>query len=211
MISAHELAPYESGLQFLRLSLGEFVRRSLKTEGVTEEQATAFHAKLWRLHTESQHTLLSASSSSKGRGRYIDYLSEKFSSSRELDTATNALPFKNRIRPGMVIRWTPPADFPVRLPSQNLALVLCPHHAVEPHVRDILGNQVNPELQGGEGKGEGGIDKSQRYLCAMVLPGALANAYEVNMWRQVVIDVTAMEAETLLEYDSATRYYYITT
>lgn len=44
----------------------------------------------------------------------------------------------------------------------------------------------------------------------MILPGTLGGSYEVQLWRQVVVDVAQMEAEVVLEYDAATRYYHIT-
>lgn len=32
---------------------------------------------------------------------------------------------------------------------------------------------------------------------------------DVNLWRKLVVDTEAMNAEVCLEYDSTTRYYYI--
>lgn len=111
------------------------------------------------------------------------------------------VPFRKRIRPGMVVRWEPPAKFPMRLPGkQNMVVVLCPVSAVGARVRDVLGKEVVREAgEAGEG----------RYLCAMVLPSVAPESYELALWRQVVVDVEAMEAEVLLEYDVATRYYFM--
>lgn len=107
-------------------------------------------------------------------------------------------PFKERIRPGMVVRWTAPQYDSVALSKPNLAVVLCPQNAAGERASDVLGNKVNQDTsQGG-----------QRYLCALVVPGALAETYEVNLWRQVVLHLKEMEAEVLLEYDAATRYYH---
>ncbi|KAL4926206.1 P-loop containing nucleoside triphosphate hydrolase protein [Aspergillus undulatus] len=53
-ITSYDLAPKESGAQLLRLPVDEFVKRCLNTPDVTEEQAKAFHAKLWALHVKSQ-------------------------------------------------------------------------------------------------------------------------------------------------------------
>jgi kinesin family member 2/24 len=122
-----------------------------------------------------------------------------FTSSRDTDSEAQSLTFKERIRPGMVVRWSPPADFALQLPSkQNLAVILCPQQAAGENSKDFVGNKVQEQSD------------SQRYLCAMVLPGALPNAYEVSLWRQVVIDVDYMEAEVLLQYDTSTRYYHTT-
>jgi kinesin family protein 2/24 len=95
------------------------------------------------------------------------------------------------------------------LPKQNLAVILCPQLAVGANVRDCLGNKVNQGITGNRECPVGGT-KAQHYLCAIVSPGALADAYEVNLWRQIVVDVEEMEAEVLLQYDVATRYYHTT-
>lgn len=197
------LAPNETGQQLLRLPVAEFIERCLQTDGVTEEQAKAFHAKLWQLHVDSQRGSLANltldSKTTKDQTRWKDLLAAKHSSSRDLASEENTPPFKERIRPGMVVRWAPPADYPVFAPKQNLAVVLCPQNAVGERVQDVLGNKVNEEA----------IPDRQRYLCALVLPAASEDAYSVSLWRQVVIDVDEMEAEVLLEYDVATRHYYI--
>lgn len=52
-------------------------------------------------------------------------------------------------------------------------------------------------------------DDKQQYLCAIVMPGLLSETYEINVWRHIVVSVEAMEKEVILEYDAATRYYYI--
>ncbi|KAJ5595471.1 uncharacterized protein N7459_001679 [Penicillium hispanicum] len=204
-----DLAPHESGAQLLRLPADTFVRRCLKTDGVTAEQANAFRAKLWQLHIDSQHR------SSEGRNgaatdRQQELLSPKFSSSRVTVPDFGTSCFKERIRPGMVVHWNPPADFPLRVEGKNLAVVLCPQNAVGEHVSDALGNKVNRSSaspQNGVRSSEAAA--GQQYLCALVLPGTLADTYEVGLWRQFVVNVEQMEDEVLLEYDSATRYYHI--
>jgi len=108
--------------------------------------------------------------------------------------------FKERFRPGLVVRWKPSAES-VSDSKENLAAVLCPY-TEEAHVQAFSGSlesKVNQAYQG-----------SQQYICATVSSGTLANTYEINLWRQVVIDVKDMEAEVLLEYDPATRYYHTT-
>ncbi|KAJ5698997.1 hypothetical protein N7462_001002 [Penicillium macrosclerotiorum] len=204
-VSPSDLAPQESGLQLLRLPADQFVSRCLSTEGVTEDQAKAFYAKFWRLHIDSQGNSSTRADESTG----ADSSSSKcrdcpdsFLSSRDPDPSAATQDFMKRIRPGMVVSWTPPLDLPGRSTTQNLALVLCPQHAVCDGVQDVKSNKT---LETVDGPGRNG-----RYLCAMVLPGAMAGSYEVNLWRQVIVGVEEMEREVLLEYDRATRYYHAT-
>jgi hypothetical protein len=91
------------------------------------------------------------------------------------------------------------------LPAQNLAVVLRPQQAVVLQVRYALGSLVNPKISDDDTSQEENSFNSQRYLCAMISPGALVNAYEIHLWRQVVINISTMDAEVLLEYDTATR------
>jgi kinesin family protein 2/24 len=44
----------------------------------------------------------------------------------------------------------------------------------------------------------------------MVMPAMLSGSYGVSLWRQVVVWVEEMEGEVLMEWDEATRYYYLT-
>lgn len=121
------------------------------------------------------------------------------SSSRDPnDEGKEAMPhFEERIRPGMVVRWKSPRYLSVASSKLNLAVVLCPQNAAG-EVRDVLGNKL---CSGDDREG-------QKYLCALVVSGTLAETFEVNLWRQVVLDVSEMEAEVILEYDAATRYYH---
>lgn len=88
-----------------------------------------------------------------------------------------------------------------------MAVVLCPQSAAGAAARNFQGELVNTDgATSGEG---GGKTEPQSYLCALVLPSVLPEAYELSLWRQAVVDVEAMEAEVLLEYDVATRYYFM--
>jgi kinesin family protein 2/24 len=100
----------------------------------------------------------------------------------------------------MVVRWTPSAES-ASVSKQNLAVVLCPH-TEEGHVEEGFLGFAGNKAQASQGL--------QRYVCATVSSGTLADTYEINLWRQMVIDVKEMEAEVLLEYDAATRYYHTT-
>jgi kinesin family protein 2/24 len=132
-------------------------------------------------------------------------------SSRDLVTS-GAVPFKERIRPGMVIGWTDPDGRGLVLGlSDNdpkLAVVLCPVVSVHGIAPDALGNVANSK-SGGTGAKEVRASGGAQYLCALVTPGPMANTYELNIWQQVVIDVDMMNREVVLEYDAGTRYYYI--
>ncbi|KAL4794089.1 P-loop containing nucleoside triphosphate hydrolase protein [Aspergillus venezuelensis] len=171
-VTAYDLAPTETGDELLHLSVDEFVRRCLLSPDVTEEQARAFYAKLWALHVRSRRK------SNSERKPDIDLPVDNGVSltSMEPDNERAKLFFKERIRPGMAVRWNAPWDSLKQSPARNLALILSPQE-----------------------------DGNCR--CAMVLPGASENVYEVHIWRQLVINIGDMEAEVVLEYDRATRYY----
>lgn len=168
---------------------------------MTEEQARAFYAKLWKLHIDSQRKSSSKESAANGKDstlcRDLSSTTSRDPSCREKGDMPH---FKERIRPGMVVRWTAPRYAPVASSPPNLALVLCPQDAAGDHARDVSGSKVN----------QGPLPKPGRYLCALVMPGVLTETYEVHVWRQIVLDREEMEAEVLLEYDTATRYYRVT-
>ncbi|EEY19590.1 conserved hypothetical protein [Verticillium alfalfae VaMs.102] len=171
------LAPSESGAQLLRLPVPEFLTRCLRSPGVTDDQARAFQAKFWRLHVDSQRATAAPVNTKAAAAP------EKMGmSSADPRPDMAGVPFTERIRPGLVVAFDPPADMPMPLPGRNLAVV----------------------LGADEGQAQG------RYTCARVTPGFMPNAFEVNLWRQVVVPVERMVAEVLLEYDVATRYYYET-
>ncbi|OLN86643.1 Diatom spindle kinesin-1 [Colletotrichum chlorophyti] len=201
-ISGELLAPFETGALLLRLPTPEFLTRCLKSPGVTQDQARAFEAKFWRLHVDSQKPgskkVESKNEAEKGaQGRTTVVKQEILSSSADPDPEASDIPFKQRIRPGMVVRWNPPPTIPLQIPGLNMVVVLSRHTAVGATARDFDGHLVK---DAGDG---------EKYLCALVLPGFMPDSYELSIWRHVVVDVDQMEAEMLLEYDVATRYYYL--
>jgi kinesin family protein 2/24 len=112
----------------------------------------------------------------------------------------------------MVVSWDQPPgrDVALSMPDDlKLAVVLCPVEAVQGTVQDVLGNVVNPTASEHIDTKVNGTDSGARYLCGLVTPGQMAEAYELNLWRQIVIEVGMMEKEVILEYDAGTRYYYI--
>ncbi|KAG5790966.1 hypothetical protein H9Q69_009983 [Fusarium xylarioides] len=179
-VSPTALAPKETGIQLLRLPAPEFITRCLKTPGVTLEQATAFQAKFWRLHIDSQRA-----ANNKPKATQKDAKPEKEEAGKQGLSSQDPrhemadVPFKERLRPGMVVSWNPSDDTLgfYRLPGRNLVMILSP-----------------------EGEGT--------FRCAVAVPAIMPGAFEIYLWQQVVAQVDTMEAEILLEYDSGTRYYY---
>lgn len=173
---------------------------------MTGEHAKAFHAKLWKLHIDSQRNSAGKTTTANKKDQTLckDSSSEQYSSSRDpaLDGQIDVPDFKERIRPGMVISWKPSAITSEAPLKQNLAVVLCPQLAEAAQAQEFLGFLGAQARQASQ--------RGHRYLCATVSPGTLADTYEINMWRQIVVDVEDMEAEVLLEYDAATRYYHTT-
>lgn len=188
------LCPVESGAQLLRLPMGAFESRCLKTGGVSSEQARAFWSKLWQKHVDSQHKKMKAPTSE------LESLIDSFDKSSSKDPSPKAMdvPFKERIRPGMVVSWTPPPQFKIELHDGiSMVLVMSTASAVTTDLSGVTKASAN------EAKGPG------KWLCAMVLPGLAPMSYGVEIWRHIIIDESWMNKEILLEFDSATRYYYI--
>ncbi|EFY99447.2 kinesin motor domain protein [Metarhizium robertsii] len=208
-VDATVLAPHETGAQLLRLPAPEFEARCMKTPGVIHEQAFAFRQKLWQLHVDSRRSKQKTQvDEDDGPDTVLSHLN-KFdrSSSRELDALTQSIPFKDRIRPGMAVSWTPTKEYDMGCSWEelNIALILCPAAAVGPTTQDTMGHRVDA----GSVSNKMADGKYKRYLCAMVSPAVLPGAFEVSMWRYVVVDVDDMDKEVILEYDSATRFYHL--
>lgn len=203
------LAPTESGAQLLRLPATDFERRCMKTPGVSTQQAKAFRLKLWQMHVNSQHAGNKSNTKqpNSNGATETDTMFARLgltngSSSRDSHSAPSKVLFKNRIRPGMVVSWNLPdaKDSKIDIPGAlKLAAVLCPVDAVQPAFEqavDLTGNSTEE-------------DGDTRYLCTLITPGQTPDAYELNLWRPIIIGVSQMENEVILEYDAGTRYYYI--
>lgn len=133
-------------------------------------------------------------------------------SSRDSGPIDMTLPFKERIRPGMAVSWKQLSshDLSLSTPDESkLAVVLCPVQEVPEAAVNVPGKVANHVDNDRSSPKDKGADSRARYLCAMVTPGRMAEAYELNLWRQIVIDVGMMDKEVYLEYDTGTRYYYI--
>ncbi|KAK0710420.1 P-loop containing nucleoside triphosphate hydrolase protein [Apiosordaria backusii] len=207
-ISAPLLAPTESGAQLLRLPIPQFIARCLETPGggVSPEQAQAFQSKFWQLHIDSSRSRATSATADKDKSEAKLTRMERLDSSADVESPPDAkdVPFKERIRPGMVVSYRAVGKAGALGPKQ-MGVVLSRAGAVGERVRDVYGVQVNP--RDGDNQEEG---RGERYLCSMVIPAILPGAYDVSLWRQVVVGVEEMEAEVILEWDMATRYHYLT-
>jgi hypothetical protein len=56
---------------------------------------------------------------------------------------------------------------------------------------------------------EVGKEDERKFVCAMVGPSVMTQAYELYVAQLTTRPVSHMEAEVLMEYDFATRYYYM--
>ncbi|KAK4131300.1 P-loop containing nucleoside triphosphate hydrolase protein [Trichocladium antarcticum] len=215
-IHAAALAPTETGPQLLRLPLPEFLARSLQTPGVTAAQAQAIQTKLWALHIDSQRGQARATDTigRDGAGGTAVARMARLDCSADPEDGVARVPWRERIRPGMVVGWVPgPEHASVAAAAaagggKCYAVVLCPVGAVGPRVRDVRGAVVNP---GGVAGAEPGVEREGReaYLCAMMTPAMAPMSFAVSLWRQEVVRMEQMEAEVLMEWDEATRYYYM--
>ena len=100
-----------------------------------------------------------------------------------IEKAPPKLPFKERIEPGMVVR-------------------------VRPEVWAFNGTDKVMVLSPAEAKDfEGGDERS--YICAAVAPGLVPTSYELHVANKKTFKAGDFEVEVLMEYDMATRYYFI--
>jgi kinesin family member 2/24 len=93
-------------------------------------------------------------------------------------------PFQDRIQPGMFVRLVPGAS---KVGGAEIFMIISP---------------CRPEDFNGCGE-------ERQFICAVVGPGIMADAYELHVARMDMYIVKDMAAEVLMEYDSATRYYYM--
>jgi hypothetical protein len=145
----------------------EFVERCMASRGITLEQAEGFHSKLWRLHVDSKY--LEKSVDKKD-------LFSRLSAGKPEDAGKS---FKERIRPGMVVKHKMGADGNER---QEMALIL-----------SLVSGPAD----------------AAKYLCSVVSKADYKAAYELNVWHQREIKIEDMAEEVVLEYDPAMRYYFV--
>ncbi|EMR64081.1 putative diatom spindle kinesin 1 protein [Eutypa lata UCREL1] len=203
---------YKERKQLLQLPGPEFITRCLKTPDVSKDQAIAFQAKYWKLHIDSQHCRAPTSESQlqggSGAGEKPDGDSaipaRWQDSSREPRMEMQALPFKDRLRPGMMVAWTPDeenAGFPVIPNGRDLIMLLSEEPCSSAGESSMAAAEADAKVK----------EKAERprtYRCAFVGPAVMPGAFELHPWIQCVVEGSQMDAEVILEYDSATRYYY---
>ncbi|KAK0649098.1 P-loop containing nucleoside triphosphate hydrolase protein [Cercophora newfieldiana] len=204
-ISSSLLAPTESGPQLIRLPIPTFLSRCLQTPDVSPEQAQAFQTKFWKTHVDAQQSQRPAPIKDSDLGLDPEVVRQaKLNCSADPEDANAAVPFMQRIRPGMVVQYKPAQYFlGNNWQGKNYAMILCPASAVGETVCDLMGKRV-------EVNDEKGSDRGGRYLAAIITPSLLPGSYLVNVWKQIVVNADEIEAEVLMEYDEATRYYYMT-
>lgn len=93
------------------------------------------------------------------------------------------LPFKERIEPGMIVRLAPKQW---GFNGTNVLMILSPATA-----KDY----------------EGGDERT--FICAAVTPGLIPTGYELHIANKRTFTVDQFETEVKMEYDLATRYYFI--
>ncbi|EFR05003.1 diatom spindle kinesin 1 [Nannizzia gypsea CBS 118893] len=122
---------------------------------------------------------------------HVDSRSSKPKNATPSEPKKPTTPFKERLKPGMFVRVTPqsPND-PIRF-----LMLLAPEGAFD---RTTAAAKEN-----GDGHGS-------KYICAAVAPSIMIDAYELYVSQQRVVKIEDMEAEVLMEYDSALRYYFMT-
>jgi kinesin family protein 2/24 len=104
----------------------------------------------------------------------------------------------------MVVSWNeqPGHDSKIDIPGDiKLATILCPVAAVHETAKGAFEQAL--DLTGSD------TSNGTQYLCALITPGQTPDSYELNLWRQIIIDVSMMGNEVILEYDAGTRYYYM--
>ncbi len=54
------------------------------------------------------------------------------------------------------------------------------------------------------------LKDGRKFICAVILPSPMMDAYELDVTKQFEIAVDEMDKEILMEYDPSSRCYYIT-
>ncbi|PVH88194.1 diatom spindle kinesin 1 [Cadophora sp. DSE1049] len=210
-INSTLLAPTENGIQICRLPKGEFVSRCLKTPGVSEQQARAFYDKLWRLHIDSRKALNSTATKTKGtQEKANDTQIQKAEEGSGSETVS--VQFQKRLRPGMFIER--------KMSSQYLSkfMIMCPVGAFPNSTSTPTStpsqttNQQDKHPNPKPSIAPTGIElkDGRKFICALVLPSPMGDAYELDVTRQYEVAVDEMEREFEMEYDASSRCYYIT-
>ncbi|MCJ1358637.1 MAG: hypothetical protein MMC33_008637 [Icmadophila ericetorum] len=188
-VSSFFLAPNETGPQLLKLPKGTFVSRCLRTPSVTASQARAFYDKLWRLHIDSR---------SLDNDTQTPILSEEEQILGKAEKDRAETPFQYRIQPGMFVRLR---NFYAQY--EQIVVILSPEDAFLPFHTPL------PEYNPRAGDEKWGTGNKRRFICAHVVPGLYHESWNLMIEQLRVVRVGEMEAQVNLEWDGASRYYYV--
>ena len=143
------------------------------------EQARLFYDKLWRLHIDSRNPPNN------------DARSKSDSDVRKVEQqAVPAVPFQDRLQPGMFVRL------------KNLFSTGGNERTVMIMSNDVWSEKLGLRVREGS-------RPEDRYLCAEVNKGLIPDSYVLSVDRQYIYSVDEMSQEILLEYDVASRYYFV--
>lgn len=159
-------------------------------------------SKFWGLHVDSQKGLATRTKATgaKPSGAKPE-IARMAKMSASADPDRPEVPFEERIRPGMVVRIEPKEGHRGGGgEAKSYAMVMSDVVGLGDGVRDMKGREV----VAAEGE-----EKGKRFLCAVVGKAPPPGAYNVHLWMQAAVSVEEMMEEVLLEYDEATRYYYM--
>ncbi|KAI0174918.1 kinesin motor domain-containing protein [Pestalotiopsis sp. NC0098] len=132
-------------------------------------------------------------------------------SSQDPNPALAGVPFNERVRPGMVVKWKRPEteeNVAVAI-DQSLAVALCPSAVMGTGSVSVQNEEENSQISGRSGSDIDQNGKSEKWLCALVTPGLAAGSYEINLWQQLDVDISWLVSEVILKYDTNTRYYHV--
>jgi hypothetical protein len=103
----------------------------------------------------------------------------------------------------MAVSWDAPPNGSLSQEGMNIAIVLSDVTSVHTLWTDTTGNEVSPTPKA--------TAPGTRYLCAVVTRShtMVNSGYDVQLWKQVVIDVKSMLSEVILVYDEQARHYFI--
>jgi kinesin family protein 2/24 len=109
------------------------------------------------------------------------------------------IPFQDRLRIGMFVRASK-SQLQGAKEASRIVMLMCPEGAL---LSTAKGAHKYPSRRNGNW-GEG------RYICATVKAAAtVEGAFEVDIQMQIVVTIADMEEELRIDYDSATRYFYL--
>ena len=156
---------------------------------MTSEQARIFCDKLWRLHIDSRVVDKSGTQTPLSEEELVAAKAEK-------DRAS--IPFQHRLLPGMFVRMRT-----YNPQHQEISMILSPEDAFPPFDPPLPTNRPR--------SGDSNWDEvnKRRFIVAAVTPGLFHDSWVLQIQHLKVISIGEMVAEVNLEWDGASRYYYV--